>query len=181
MTAQNRRTFSLQTPADLYRKLNFEALELHHNPPADLEQRAYAVMNAVTTAWQMKDWVYEALREAGALDRLNEFAGRVIRGNKDFGTFLCERSPWMNVCFQLATAAKHFCVGQDTGLEVITTIEFQVDVEATVHELHGQDEIMVRTSRNCISGPGLVLLLDYIWSRALPQLGLLDSQDNFND
>ena len=62
MATPNRRTFSLQTPADLYRKLNFEALELHNNPPNDLERRAYAVMNAVTTAWQMKDWVYEAPR-----------------------------------------------------------------------------------------------------------------------
>lgn len=174
MATPNRRTFSLQTPADLYRKLNFEALELHNDPPNDLEQRAYAVMNAVTTAWQMKDWVYEALREAGALNHLNEFAGRIIRGKKDFGTFLCENSPWMNVCFQLATAAKHFDVGQDTGLEVLTTIEFQVAPETTVHELRGQDEIMVRTPRNSISGPDLVLLLDYIWSRALPRLGLLD-------
>jgi hypothetical protein len=82
MATPNRRTFSLQTPADLYRKLNFEALELHNAPPNDLEQRAYAVMNAVTTAWQMKEWVYEALREAGALKHLNEFAGRIIRGKK---------------------------------------------------------------------------------------------------
>ncbi|SDF77577.1 hypothetical protein SAMN05216466_10136 [Paraburkholderia phenazinium] len=131
MALPNRRTFSLQTPADLYRKLNFEALELHNNPPDDLEQRAYAVMNAITTAWQMKDWVYEALREAGELNRLNEFAGRIIRGKKDFGTFLCESSPWMNVCFQLATAAKHFDVGQDAGIEVLTTIEFQVAPETT--------------------------------------------------
>jgi hypothetical protein len=176
MAAPNRRTFSLQTPADLYRKLNFEALELHNNPPNDLEQRAYAVMNAVTTAWQMKDWVYEALREAGALNRLHEFAGRIIQGKKDFGTFLCDNSPWMNVCFQLATAAKHFDVGQDTGLEVLTTIEFQVAPETTVHELRGQDEIMVRTPHNSISGPDLVLLLDYIWSRALSRIGLLDPQ-----
>jgi hypothetical protein len=174
MTTPNRRTFSLQTPADLYRKLNFEALELHNNPPDDLEQRAYAVMNAVTTAWQMKDWVYEALRKAGALHRLNEFAGRNIQGKRDFGTFLCENSSWMNVCFQLATAAKHFDVGQDTGLNVLTTIEFQVAPETTVHELRGQDEIMVRTPHNSISGSDLVILLDYIWSRALPRLGLID-------
>ncbi|WP_156966204.1 hypothetical protein [Paraburkholderia bannensis] len=178
MVTSNRRTFSLQTPADLYRKLNFEALALHHNPPADLEHRAYAVMNAVTTAWQMKDWVYEALRQVHALNRLDEFAGRTIRGPKDFGTFLIDNSPWMNVCFQLATAAKHFEVGHDTGLEVLTRIEFQVDPETTVHELRGQDEIMVRTPHNSISGPGLVLLLDYIWSRALPRLGLLDAPED---
>lgn len=57
MATRNRRTFSLQTPADLYKKLNFEALALHNNPPEDLEQRTYAVMNAITTAWQIKDWV----------------------------------------------------------------------------------------------------------------------------
>ncbi|MFC5427622.1 hypothetical protein ACFPTO_02165 [Paraburkholderia denitrificans] len=178
MAMRNRRTFSLQTPSDLYRKLNFEALALHNSPPEDLEQRAYAVMNAVTTAWQMKDWVYEALREADALDRLNDFAGRIIEGNRDFGTFLCENSPWMNVCFQLATAAKHFGVGRDTGLEVMTTVEFQVGPETTVYELRGQDEIMVRTPHNSISGPDLVLLLDYIWSRALPELGLMERRNN---
>jgi hypothetical protein len=109
-------------------------------------------------------------------DLLKDAAGRIIRGNKDFGTFLCENSPWMNVCFQLATAAKHFDVGKDTGLEVLTTIEFQVAPETTVHELRGQEEIMVRTPRNSISGSDLVLLLDYIWSRALPRLSLLDPQ-----
>ncbi|SOF00965.1 hypothetical protein SAMN05446635_9043 [Burkholderia sp. OK233] len=63
---------------------------------------------------------------------------------------------------QLATAAKQFDVGQDTGLEVLTTIEFRVAPDTTVHELRGQDEIIVRTPRNSISGPDLALLLDYI-------------------
>jgi len=157
MAVGNLRTFSLQTPADLYRKLRFEALELHNNPPVNLEQRAYAVMNAVTTAWQMKDWVYEALRSNEALGRLDEFTGQNIRDRKAFGTFLCDRSPWMNICFQLATAAKHFKVSTNAGLEVATSIEFQVDSETTVHELRGHDEIMVTTPHNSISGPGLGL------------------------
>lgn len=177
MATTNRRTFSLQTPADLYRKLNFEALALHNNPPENLDERAYAVMNAITTAWQMKDWVYSALRNAGDLPRLDAFANRHIKDRGDFGIFLCEKSPWMDVCFQLATAAKHFGVWQDTGLEVITTIEFEVEPETTVHELHGQDQIMVRTPQNSISGPDLVMLLAYLWSRALPELGLLDPRD----
>jgi hypothetical protein len=84
----------------------------------------------------------------------------------------------MNVCFQLATAAKHFGVRQNTGPEVTTTVEFQVDPETTVHELRGQHEIMVRTPHNSISGPDLVLLLDYIWSRALPELGLIERRDD---
>lgn len=78
------------------------------------------------------------------------------------------------MCFQLASAAKHFDVGQDTVVEVLTTIEFQVAQETTIHELRGQVEIMVRTPRNSIAGPDLGLLPDYIWSRALPRLGLQD-------
>lgn len=112
--AQNARTFSLQSPADLYRKLRFEARTLHSHPPADLTERAYAVMNAVTSAWQMKDWVYRALADAGQLERLHQLAGREIAGVKDFGRFLTGNSPWMNMGFQLATAAKHFEVGADT-------------------------------------------------------------------
>lgn len=177
MSTPNRRTFSLQTPADLYRKLNFEALALHNNPPEDLEHRAYAVMNAITTAWQMKDWVYSALEQAGELDRLHAFAGRHIEGSRDFGRFLCDNSPWMNICFQLATAAKHFDVGQKTGLEVVTTVEFQVEPETTVHELRGQDQIMVRTPQNSISGPDLVLLIDFLWMHALPTLGLMERRE----
>lgn len=48
--AQNARTFSLQSPADLYRKLRFEARVLHNHPPTNLTERAYAVMNAITSA-----------------------------------------------------------------------------------------------------------------------------------
>lgn len=177
MVTQNHRTFSLQTPEDFYNKLHFEALALFNTPPENLEHRAYAIMNAIITAWQMKDWIYTALQNRNELDRLNQFSGRHIHGRRDFGTFLCERSPWMNMCFQLATAAKHFSVEQRAGLEVTTTIEFQVEPETTIHELHGQDQIMIRTRNNSISGPDLVLLLDYIWSRALPDLGLMEHRE----
>jgi hypothetical protein len=51
----NARTFSLQTPADLFRKMRFEADVLRQAPPDDLTERAYSVMNVVTSTWQMKD------------------------------------------------------------------------------------------------------------------------------
>lgn len=171
--AQNGRTFSLQSPADLYRKINFEAMALRNNPSADLTERAYAVMNAVTSAWQMKDWVYRALADAGHLDRLDQFAGREIKSHKDLGRFLTDNSPWMGVCFQLATAAKHFVVNADVGPEVVTTVDFQFSPGTMAHDLSGREEIMVRTHNNTISGPDLVLLLAYIWGRALVDLGLL--------
>ncbi|MFM0355455.1 hypothetical protein PQR12_18350 [Paraburkholderia nemoris] len=171
--AVNTRTFSLQTPADLYEKIHFEALALHNDPPSDLTERAYAVMNAVTSAWQMKDWVYESLAAAGRLQELDRVAGRKVTGRRDFGTFLTENSPWMNVCFQLATAAKHFEVSTDTGLEVVTSIEFQFEPGEIPEDVPGRQEIMVATNRNTISGPGLVLLLDFLWEHLLRNLGLL--------
>ena len=173
----NTRTFSLKSPTDLYRKLRFEARALHNHPPTDLTERAYAVMNAVTSAWQMKDWVYRALADAGQLDRLHQLAGREIAGVRDFGNFLTGNSPWMNMCFQLATAAKHFEVGADAGPEVMTTVDFQIDPDAMARDLTGREEIMVRTQNNSISGPDLVLLLDYIWGRALVNLGLLNATE----
>lgn len=171
--AQNARTFSLQTPADLYRKIHFEALALHNNPPADLTERAYGVMNTVTSAWQMKDWIFRALADAGQLDRLHQFAGREIKSDKDFGRFLTNNSPWMSMCFQLATAAKHFDVNTEAGPEVVTTVDFRFDPGSMAHDLTGREEIMVRTYNNTISGPDLVLLLDCIWRRALVDLALL--------
>lgn len=36
--------------------MRFEAATLRQAPPDDPTERAYSVMNAVTTAWQMKDW-----------------------------------------------------------------------------------------------------------------------------
>lgn len=171
----NARTFSLQSPPDLYRKLHFEALALRNDPPADLTARAYAVMNEVTSAWQMKDWVYSALDRAGQLDRLHRFAGRAIKGTSDFGTYLTGNSPWMNMCFQLATAAKHFEVGQKAGPEVITSVDFQIDPPAIARDLSGREEIMVATANNTISGSDLLLLLDAMWRHALVDLELLDA------
>jgi len=173
---QNARTFSLQSPADLHRKLRFEARALYNHPPADLTERAYAVMNAVTTAWQMKDWVYRALFETGQLDRLHQFSGREIRGARDFGRFLTDNNPWMNMCFQLATAAKHFDVNAEVGPEVITAIDFQFEPGSVAHDLTGREEIVVSTRNNTISGPDLILLLDYIWGHALVDLGLLTAE-----
>lgn len=172
--AGNRRTFSLQTPADLYLKLHHEALALHNDPPADLTLRAYAVMNAITTAWQMKDWVYEALRAANQLEKLDEIAARPIKNREDFGTFLTGNSPWMSMCFQLATAAKHFEVYANAGPEVVTRVDFEIEPGAIGSDIAAREEIMVATHLNSISGPGLVLLMDYIWADLLHKLELLD-------
>jgi hypothetical protein len=175
---RNALTFSLQTPADLYRKLNFEGLALHNSPPGDLTQRAYAVMNAVTTAWQLKDWVFHALEETGKLDLLDAMAARKIKGRKDFGDFLAKNSPWLNICFQLATAAKHFGVGNTYDLpQVVTSIELDAHPGQQLVDMTGTHEIIVRTRNNSISGPDLVLLLDYIWADVLVRLGLLDKDD----
>ncbi|MBA5640328.1 hypothetical protein H3H37_25025 [Duganella sp. LX20W] len=173
----NARTFCLQTPADLFRKMQFEAHTLRQAPPDDLSERAYAVMNAVTSAWQMKDWVYEAIRQASQLDVLHRVAGRRIAGTRDFGNFLTANSPWMNMSFQLATAAKHFVVNADAGPEVITMIDFQIDPAFAGQQPVAVQEIMVRTRNNSISGPDLVLMLVFVWGRLLLDLGLITAEE----
>lgn len=62
-------------------------------------------------------------------------------------------SPWMDIAFQLATAAKHFNVSEVTGPEVVTSIDFQFEPGAMAHDLSGREEIMVATHGNTISGP----------------------------
>ncbi|MQA37076.1 hypothetical protein [Rugamonas aquatica] len=173
----NARTFSLQTPADLFRKMRYEAGVLHQNPPDDLTQRAYAVMNTVTSAWQMKDWVYEALGRACQLDFLHQVAGRKIAGSRDFGNFLTANNPWMNMSFQLATAAKHFVVNADAGPEVITMIDFQIDPATAGQQPTAVQEIMVRTRNNSISGPDLVCMLVFVWGQLLVDLGLISAEE----
>lgn len=173
----NTRTFSLQTPADLFRKMRFEAGALRQAPPGNLTERAYAVMNAVTSAWQMKDWVYEALGSGDQLDLLHQVAGRRIAGSRDFGNFLTSSSPWMNMSFQLATAAKHLVVNADAGPEVITIIDFQNDPAAAGQQLAAAQEIMIRTRNNSISGADLVLMLVIVWGRLLSDLQLITADD----
>lgn len=94
----------------------------------------------------MKDWVYRTLREVGQLDRLHQLVHREVVDARDFGRFLAGNSPWMNIAFQLATAAKHFDVNVRTGLEVVTAIDFEL-VSGPDGELAAQDEIMVRTQK----------------------------------
>jgi hypothetical protein len=175
--ANNARTFSLQTPADLYRKLRSEAISLRQAPPDDVTERAYAVMNAITTAWQLKDWVYVALRRTGRLQDLHQYAGREITGERDFGRFLTTNSPWMCMSFQLATAAKHFEVRADSGPDVITEIDFQIDPAVIGNAPAAVQEIMVRTRNNSISGPDLVMMMFFVWGRLLLDLGLVTADD----
>lgn len=170
----NARTFSLQTPADLFHKMRFEAGALRQAPPEDLTERAYAVMNAVTSAWQMKDWVYEALDRAGQLDLLHEVAGRKIAGVRDFGNFLTANSPWMNMSFQLATAAKNFVVNSDAGP---TMVDFQIDPVPSGQQPAAIQEIMVRTRNNSISGPDLVCMLVFVWGQLLLDLRLISGDE----
>jgi len=172
---QNSLTFSLQTPAALYRKIRFEGFALFNNPPADLTHYTYGVMNAVTSAWQMKDWVYSALDNAGELHRLNTLANRKINGTRDFGRFLAKNSPWLNACFQLATAAKHFEVNVKNSPEVFATIEFKIDPTDPALKIAESKEIIIRTANNSIPGAHLVLLLVYVWGNTLVQLGLLQA------
>jgi hypothetical protein len=167
------KTFSLATPADLYRKIRHESYVLYNSPPDNLEERAYALMNGLTSAWQMKDWVYEALKTKGELARLDELARRKIRDLKEFGAFLCGNSPWMDMCFQLATAAKHLSVKSGSGRDTRTRVAEEL--------IPGDDktraELMVDTADNSISAPALLLMVVAIWGGVLVQLGLIQRED----
>ncbi len=170
---QEKRPFSLRSPVDLYRKIHFESEELRTHPSIDRTKRAYAVMNTVTSAWQMKDWLYRFLYESGQLTLLDKFAGRRIKGVSDFGVFLIQKDPWLDICYQLATGAKHFEEDVNAGMEMVAKFEFKVGSNDSLLKFSENTGIIIKTEDNLISGHELVLLLDYIWRELLLNVGFL--------
>ena len=110
----------------------------------------------------MKEWAYEALREAGAFNRLNEFAGRIIRGKKDFGTFLCEKQSVDEGVLSTCHCRQAF--RRWTRHRYRSAYHYRVSGCPGDHrpQTARAGEIMVRPLRDSISGPDLILLLDYI-------------------
>src|SRR4051812_28636443 len=117
------KTFHIATPADLLDKLRHEAGILwSSHSPADVRERVYLALNCAITAWQMKDWVYNALRASDRLEALDAFAGRRIKSREDFGAYLVSVVPEFAMAQQIATAAKHLEIRETLDDAAIATV-----------------------------------------------------------
>lgn len=170
------KTFFLNTPADLLEKLRWEKDALWTSAPFDLQQRAYMVMNCLITSWQMKDWVYSALKVSDRLKDLDDYAGRAIKGKKDFGLYLTSACPQMKMAYQVATASKHRGITTNNDPNVRTEV-------GTIHiELRGgyeRGELFVLDGQESMVAHDLICRLYVYWKRVLYALGLMPEDEPF--
>jgi len=171
------KTFFIRTPADLLEKLRWEANALWDAPPYDLQQRAYMVMNCAITAWQMKDWVYKTLEDSERLNAFNIYAPRKIADCKDFGKYLTETNPDMNMAFQIATASKHLQLWEDLNdPDIRTTVE---PVEINLHGGYQRGELFILDGQESIVAHDLICRLCIYWENALHDLDLMPKEEPF--
>jgi hypothetical protein len=171
------KTFFIRTPADLLEKLHWEANALWCAQPFDLQQRAYMVMNCAITAWQMKDWAYNALEAAERLGDLDVYAGRHIKSREDFGVYLMDANPHMSMACQIATASKHLQIEEHLNdPDIQTTVE---SVEINLHGGYQRDELFVVDGQKRIVAHVLMHRLYIRWKKVLYDLGLIPKEEPF--
>ncbi len=94
--------YDLQTPLDLLRKLGRELLAFRQ----DAERQSDHAYNFAITAWHLTDWLwqYDKAQNPGA-EKCFGCASR-----RSFQAKICEQSPDIKICTELANGSKHFHV-----------------------------------------------------------------------
>jgi hypothetical protein len=101
-------TLGINTPMDMFRKLRWECDKVQYFNADDPMGMVYSAMNAAITAWQLGDWVANALTSDDAwtlAERL--FNVRPMSSKADLQRAMrgCEA---LLACQQIATAGKHY-------------------------------------------------------------------------
>jgi len=114
----NSQRFGLDGPRDLLDKLWYDIGRLRAAESASRDNLAYVAFDCAVTAWSMVDWIAHAMDAETAL-RLE--LSMEHRSRKDgIRKLLEERIPNYDLCYQLATRAKHFVVTHRARPEVET-------------------------------------------------------------
>jgi hypothetical protein len=145
--------------------------------PFDLRVRAYMVMNCLITSWQVKDWVYSALKVSGRLEDLNAYAGRKIKDEKEFGAYLTGALPKMKIAYQIATASKHREMYDKNNDPNVRSEVGKVRVE--IRGGYERDELFVFDGQEGMSAQVLIDGLYIYWKRVLYDLGLISEEEPF--
>lgn len=166
------KTFGIKTAQDLLAKLRHEADYVWGGGvPADPRLRTYAILNCAITAWQIKDWVFAALRTQGRLDVLARLAGRSLKDERQFGQWLCGQSRPLSLCHQIATATKHFEVTRHNDPLIHTASE---ERSSPFREDGKWTELMIIDGEEVYVAEDLMFYVCAIWNTIFRDLGLSD-------
>ena len=111
------KTFGINGPGDLLKKLEWEIQALRNTPKSDLTGLCYHAFNGVVTAWHMGDWVWAALNQD---QRASLQAEHGINNRGEFLYWVRQTSQRLAICREIATASKHFTVDQSPRENIAT-------------------------------------------------------------
>lgn len=102
---QPTKTFGLQGPRDLLRKLEMDVATLTALSTADADLVAFAAFNCAIDAWSLRDWCWHWL----AAKKRTDLGGDA----KQLGRTLFAAIPNLEICVMLCNGAKHFQIDKD--------------------------------------------------------------------
>lgn len=94
-------------------KLLWEILFIRrHGPAADVIDRLYMSWNAAATAWHIHEWMWKRYPEEDR-EKLAAMVGAAKASRESFAAAVRERSQFIMVCCQIATAGKHVTIDHE--------------------------------------------------------------------
>lgn len=115
----NSHRFGLDGPRDLLEKLWYDIGRMRAAESVSREDLAYVAFDCAVTAWSMVDWIAHAM-DAETSNRLGLPVDYGRKKKEGIRALLAERIPDYDLCYQLATRAKHFVVAHMPRPEVET-------------------------------------------------------------
>jgi hypothetical protein len=101
--------FGFKGPKDLLKKLGHDIARYKALRNAHEDELTYAACDCAVTGWSMVDWAWSASTEHERA-KLAGLLGGVVNSKNEFAELLFNRIPGYQVCYHLATFAKHFGV-----------------------------------------------------------------------
>ncbi|WP_213306008.1 hypothetical protein [Paraburkholderia sacchari] len=153
------KTFSVQSPADFFAKLQWEFARLKGIDPSLSRDFVYQSITCASDAWHMTDWVFNSL----PYDRHNDFPD--VRAYRRFAQ---KDSPDLAICREIADASKHSKIDAKPNPEIRTGFVRTPDPRSGVDGIwwfvvaNGK----LRDIREVIDGAVMY------WCRTLDSLGL---------
>jgi hypothetical protein len=115
--------FGFREPQDLLAKLRHDIARYKSLIKADMNVVSYAAFDCAVAAWSLADWAWVAF-EGGKRQELIKRLGGNIANKGQFHDRLFVHIPGFQVCYHLATFAKHFGVDRKPVDDLLLTRTF---------------------------------------------------------
>lgn len=162
------KTFKLDSPRHYLEKLEWECevfTELEDG--GDLRAR-FAAFNACATAWQMTEWLWDALDG----HRRAEFGWRT---KENMFTDQKARCPELRLCQQVGNAGKHFVLLHNDPLvttDVKSEILIRIDPLGRANLRHGRERLYIRRGERLHRVQKVLFEASQFWAAELTRLRL---------